>query len=261
MSITRACALMAIHRSYFYYQSKKDDTAIEEAIREAAEFGDGFWKIFKRLRKSGKGWNHKCVYRVYKSMRYNKRNKLRKRLPTRTKNPLVQPDAPNTTWSMDFVSDTLESGRKFRVFNVVDDFSRMAIEQELSMSMPAERVIRILEKTIWINGKPDNIRCDNGPEFISGKFQEWCKANEINILYIQPGCPTQNSYIERFNGSYRRGVLDAYLFKTLEDVRIISEKWRKDYNENRPHDSLGDMSPKEYQNEYEINNVYLQSIL
>lgn len=99
-------------------------------------------------------------------------------------------------------------------------------------------------------GKPRNIRCDNGPEFIAGIFQSWCKANDINLLYIQPGHPTQNSYVERFNGSYRRAVLDAYLFRTLHDVRTITEEWSRDYNENRPHDSLGDMSPREYKTNY-----------
>lgn len=120
---------------------------------------------------------------------------------------------------MDFVSDTLNSGRTFRVLNILDDFNREAVAQEISMSMPSERVIRILERVIWCNGKPDSLRCDNGPEFISHKFQQWCKANQIEIKYTQPGCPTQNSYIERFNGSYRRGVLDAYIFRTLGDVR------------------------------------------
>ena len=118
--------------------------------------------------------------------------------------------------------------------------------QEVSMSMPAERVIKLLEKVIWLNGKPKNIRCDNGPEFISKVFQEWCKGNDINIIYIQPGHPTQNSIIERFNGSYRRAVLDAYIFRTLNDVREQTEAWMIDYNECRPHESLDNMTPMEY---------------
>ena len=246
-----------IHRSYFYYVEKKDDYEVSVAIKEASEFGDGFWKIYSRIRRSGKKWNHKKVYRVYKSMCYNKRSKLKKRLPARVKNPLVTPQRPNHTWSMDFVSDTLESGRKFRVLNILDDFDRSAVAQEISMSMPSERVIRILEKVIWIKGKPDNIRCDNGPEFISNKFQDWCKANDITIRYTQPGCPTQNSFVERFNGSYRRAILDAYIFRNLNDVRELTESWMTDYNENRPHYSLGDMSPNEYRREYEFKNVTL----
>ncbi|MBP5395980.1 MAG: IS3 family transposase [Bacteroidales bacterium] len=246
VSITRACGLMEIHRSYFYYKSRRDDSEVEKAIREASVFEEGFRKIFLRIRRAGHTWNHKKVHRVYKLMHYNKRSRLRKRLPARVKNPLVQPESPNTTWSMDFVSDSLECGRKFRVLNIIDDFNRSAIAQEVAISIPASRLIRTLENVIWISGKPRNIRCDNGPEFISGQFQEWCKANDINLMYTQPGHPTQNSYIERFNGSYRRAVLDAYLFKTLEEVRRITSEWKQDYNENRPHDSLGDMSPSEY---------------
>lgn len=145
---------------------------MEQAIREAAEFGDGFWKIFQSLRRDGKSWNHKKVYRVYKQMHYEKRSKLKKRLHARVKSPLVIPSEPNTTWSIDFVSDRLQSGRTFRVLNVMDDCDRVAVEQEISMSMPAERVIRLLEKVIGLNGKPKNIRCDHGPEFISKMFQE-----------------------------------------------------------------------------------------
>lgn len=261
ISIARACKLMEIYRSYYYYTEKKDDAEVEKAIIDAAKFDDGFWKIYQRLRREGKCWNHKKVYRVYKAMHFNKRSKLRKRLPAREKHSLVRPLNPNVTWSIDFVSDKVECGRQFRVLNILDDFNRCAVAQEISMSMPSERVIKLLEKVIWINGKPENIRCDNGPEFISTKFKEWCKGNRINIMYIQPGKPTQNSYIERFNGSYRRAVLDRYIFRTLEDVRIKTEEWMNDYNENRPHDSLGDMSPNEYRREYELNNNYINLVV
>lgn len=135
VSISRACKLMDIRRSYFYYTEKKDDSEVEQAIREAAEFGDGFWKIFQRLRRDGKPWNHKKVYRVYKQMHYEKRSKLKKRLPARVKSPLVIPSEPNTTWPIDFVSDRLQSGRTFRVLNIIDDCDRVAVGQEISMSM------------------------------------------------------------------------------------------------------------------------------
>ena len=246
VSITRACRLMEIHRSYYYYQEKKDDTEVEEAIRRAAEHGDGFWKIFTRLRRDGKPWNHKKVYRVYKTMHYEKRVRLKKRLPARVKNPLEEPASPNETWSIDFVSDVLECGRKFRVLNVIDDRDRVSIGQEAAMSMPAKRVIRLLEAMIWDEGKPKNIRCDNGPEIISHDFQNWCKANEINILYTQPGYPTQNSSIERFNGSYRRAVLDMYIFRNLSDVKQKTEEWRHYYNEDRPHEALDNKTPAEF---------------
>ena len=180
------------------------------------------------------------------AIHFNKRKPLRKRLPARVKNPLVTPDQENVTWSMDFVTDVLQSNRKFRVLNIIDDSDRVAVAQKVAHSVPATRLIRFMEEIIWEKGKPTNIRCDNGPEFISHEFQDWCDGNGIKILYTQPGCPTQNSYIERFNGSYRRAVLDAYIFRTLDDVREITEKWTDYYNNERPHDSLNNLAPMEY---------------
>ena len=248
VSITRACRLMDIHRSYFYYRRKRNDKEVEDAIKANASYGNGYWKIFHLLRQQGYLWNHKKVYRVYKNMHYEKRRNLKKRLPARVKKALVTPSEPNTTWSIDFVSDALESGRKFRVLNVIDDCGRMAVAQEISMSMTSERVIKLLEKTIWIHGKPKNIRCDNGTEFTSHKFTEWCCANEIDILFTQPGRPTQNSYVERFNGSYRRAVLDAFIFRNINEAREVTEEWRTFYNNQRPHESLNYQTPMSFRN-------------
>ena len=261
ISISRACCLMEIYRSYYYYKKKRDDAEVIAAIRSAAVYGEGFQKIYMRLRKQGKPWNHKKVYRVYKLIHYEKQTHLRKRLPARVKHPLTTPDGPNQTWSLDFVSDRLECNRKFRVLNVLDDFGRRAVAQEVSMSMPAERVVKLLEKTIWIHGKPVSIRCDNGPEFISLRFRQWCEVNAIEIKYTQPGHPTQNSYVERFNGSYRRAVLDAYLFRSIEDVRNITEKWMDDYNNNRPHLALGNLTPNEFLKKFEEKRTKTEFIV
>ena len=234
-------------RAEWYYESTKDDSEVEAAIRQKAEVtNEGFWKIFRLIRKDGHPWNHKKVHRVYETIHFNKRKPLRKRLPARVKNPLVTPEQENITWSMDFVTDVLQSNRKFRVLNVIDDSDRVAVAQKVAHSIPAARLIRFMEEIIWEKGKPTNICCDNGPEFISHEFQDWCDGNGIKILYTQPGCPTQNSYIERFNGSYRRAVLDAYIFRTLDDVREITEKWTDYYNNERPHDSLNNLAPMEY---------------
>lgn len=146
---------MDIYRSYFYYRSKKNDLPIEEAIRAAAEFGDGFDKIFQRIRRAGYNWNHKRVYRVYRKMHFNKRVRLNRRLPVRVKNPLEEPKQPNTTWSLDFVSDKTESGRTFRVLNIIDDCNREAVAQEAYMSMPAERVILYLKRSFSAKGNPN----------------------------------------------------------------------------------------------------------
>ena len=202
-------------------------------------------------------WNHKKVYRVYIKLRLNKRVRLKKRLPKREKQPLEAPKMPCETWSMDFVSDKLENGRTFRVLNVLDDCTREAVAMEISMSMPASRVIKILEKVIWVNGKPKRIRTDNGPEFISKELEQWCLANSIEHIFTQPGCPTQNSYVERFNGSYRRAVLDAYIFHTLDDARELTQAYRTDYNEDRPHESLGNLTPYEYKQRILDDGVFL----
>jgi putative transposase len=140
----------------------------------------------------------------------------------------------------------LTNGRRFRVLNIIDDYNREIIAMEVGTSMPSERVLSILEKVIWCVGKPESIRVDNGPEFIADVFKSWCNGNGIKIKYIQPGKPTQNSFVERFNGSYRRGILDAYLFDNLNQVRELTEIWMNDYNKSRPHESLGDISPKAY---------------
>ena len=254
VSISRACKLMDIHRSYFYYESVKDDSEVEEAIRQAGKYGEVFWKIYEILRSWGKPWNHKKVYRVYKNIHFEKRAKIKKRLPARVKNPLEAPIGHNITWSVDFVTDMLECGRKFRVFNIIDDSDRVAVAQEISMSFPAKRVISTLEKVMWIYGKPKNIRCDNGPEFISKGFQHWCEGNEINILYTEPGCPFQNGYIERYNGTYRQCILDAYIFRTIGEVREKTEEWMEYYNNERPHESLENLPPMKYRTLKEMNN-------
>lgn len=242
---------MQLHKSRYYYVSRKesDDQEVMEAIRSASGFGDGFWNIYHRLRKEHK-WNHKRVYRVYRMMHYNKRSKLRRRLPSRVRQPLQRPQGPGQSWSIDFVSDALICGRRFRVLNVIDDFNREAVAMSAAMSITSSRLIRMLEMAIWEYGKPAKIRSDNGPEFISMEFAKWCEANEIEHQFTQPGCPTQNAYIERFNGSYRRGVLDAYMFRNLTEVREITESWRNDYNCNRPHTALGNKTPQEIKEEY-----------
>ena len=146
------------------------------------------------------------------------------------------------------MSDSLADGRRYRLFNVIDDFNRESLAIEVDTSLPSLRVIRVLERLIALRGKPANIRCDNGPEFISHKLEQWCneKDRQITLQFIQPGKPMQNAYIERKNGSIRRELLDAYLFYNLAEVRSMSQEWRIDYNTERPHKSLGYLSPLKF---------------
>lgn len=144
------------------------------------------------------------------------------------------------------MSDCLVDGRKFRVLNIIDDYNRESLALEIDTSLPALRVIRVLERLPQSRGKPAVIRIDNGPEFISDRPAQWCKATDVKLLFIQPGKPVQNAFIERNNGSLRKELLDAYLFFSLEEIRIMAEEWRQDYNCQRPHQSLGFVPLAEY---------------
>jgi len=232
----------------WYYQSKKDDSEVIAKLNELADSHPtrGFDEYFGRIRQQGFKWNRKRVLRIYRSMNLGLRRKRKKRLPTRVKQPLVTSSQLNETWSMDFMSDALGDGRRIRTFNVIDDHNREALAIESGISFPAPRVIRVLSQLEEEIGLPKIIRVDNGPEFISHCFRNWCDQKKITIQYIQPGKPMQNGFIERFNRFFREDVLDPYWFEDLEQLRIIAEKWRHDYNYFHPHSSLGKLSPCQF---------------
>jgi putative transposase len=207
---------------------------------------EGQDKFYSRIRNAGIIWNHKRIERVYKLMGLNKRKRSRKRLPIRVKAPLIIPMQANDTWSMDFMHDTLMNGRKFRVLNIIDDYNREALRIEPYFSIGSNLVIKILERLVLEQGNPKAIRVDNGPEFISSALSEWCMEKGIKLIYIQPGKPMQNGYIERFNRSYREDVLDANLFESIAQARLLSDEFMEDYNLHRPHESLGNLSPVNY---------------
>lgn len=232
----------------YYYKSQKDDTEVIEALQDLAFKHPtyGFRKLFAYIRRSGKQWNHKRIYRVYKLLKLNRRRKGKRRLLARVKQPLVKQELINQSWSMDFMSDSIVGGRRFRTFNLIDDCTREVLAIEIDTSLSSKRIIRTLERVILDRGKPNIIRTDNGPEFTSKDLELWARDNEIQIQFIQPGRPMQNGYIERFNRIYRESILDAYLFFDLDQVRMLTDEWIDEYNNRRPHESLGNLTPNEW---------------
>ena len=231
----------------YYYKSQKDDSEVIEVLQDLAFKHPtyGFRKLYAYIRRSGKQWNHKRIYRVYKLLKLNRKRKGKRRLPSRVKQPLVKQEHINQSWSMDFMSDSMVGGRRFRTFNLIDDCTREVLAIEIDTSLSSKRIIRTLERVILDRGKPNIIRTDNGPEFTSKDLELWARDHEIQIQFIQPGRPMQNGYIERFNRIYRESILDAYLFFELDQVRTLTEEWMDEYNLRRPHESLGNLTPNE----------------
>ncbi len=249
MSERQACRTVQVSRCAYRYQSKRTtDEPISWELRQLAESQPrwGCAKMTDYLRNQGHIWNHKRIRRVYRAMALHLKRKSKKRLPARAAQTLVVPVQTNQTWSLDFMSDALSNGRAFRTLNVIDDFNREALWIEVDTSLPAERVVRVLEQLLDWRGKPTQIRMDNGPELISRRLESWAQEKHIDLLHIQPGKPAQNAYIERFNRTYREDVLDAYLFEDLEEVRTITEHWLQDYNTIRPHEALQGVSPRQF---------------
>lgn len=247
-SIAHACATFGVSQTCYRYQAKaSEENAViaDWLVRLTSAYRDwGFGLCFLHLRNvKGFGWNYKRVYRIYRQLELNLRIKPRKRLVREVPEPLAVPEKPNLTWSMDFMHDQLVDGRSFRMLNVLDDFNREGLAMDVDISLPATRVIRSLDQIIEWRGKPDSIRCDNGPEYISGAVQAWAEHHGIALLYIQPGNPQQNAYIERYNRTVRYAWLAGNLFQTIEQVQEVATRWLWTYNNERPNIALGGITP------------------
>lgn len=248
-STSRACKICGLSQSAYYYQPKKtDDDVIKKELLKLAEkhIRRGFDMMFKMLRRKGFAWNHKRVYRVYCELQLNLRIKPKKRIPSREKKSLLQPLYQNMCWSIDFMSDALTDGCRFRTFNVIDDYNRECLGIKAATSLPSCRVTSILDRIALMRGYPLEIRVDNGPEFISKTFKQWAEGHGIYLHHIEPGKPAQNGYIERFNRTYREEILDLHLFDSIQEVQAITNEWMNDYNHNWLHQSLNDQSPIEF---------------
>lgn len=248
LSIRRACADFQVSETCYRYErqlSAENEQIADWLVRlthNQRNWGFGLCFLYMRNVK-GFGWNHKRVYRIYRELELNLRIKPKKRLVRDKPEPLTIPETTNQVWSMDFMHDALGDGRPFRLFNVLDDFNREGLAIEVDLSLPSARVIRALEQIIEWRGRPKVIRCDNGPEYVSGALLQWAARQQIRIEYIQPGKPQQNAYVERFNRTVRYDWLSQYLFDSIEQVQQEATRWLWTYNNERPNMALGGITP------------------
>jgi putative transposase len=241
--------LLKLSSSVLYYRAKikPEDGPIQDMLSALAEAHRrwGFWKMYDYIRtQTTHLWNHKRVYRIYLAMCLNFRRKCKKRLPVREKETLTLPISANIVWSMDFMHDRLVTDRAFRTLNILDDYNREVLQICIDTSINAERVKRELTQLFAYRGKPAAIRMDNGPELAA--IALWLQEQGIDPLYIQPGKPNQNAYIERFNRTFREDVLSQYLFTSLSQVRLFTSRFIREYNNIRPHDNLKGLTPRSF---------------
>jgi len=223
------------------------DIVVKEAIKGVIGTSRlGRKKVIVKVQKKYPQMGASKIRRVYEKEGFSLYRRMKQKRIDNPANPIEIPHGPNVEWAMDFMSDSLASGKKFRTLNIIDHYNRKCLEIGINFSMPSRKVIEILERTIAEHGKPLGIRTDNGPEFTSCVFQKWLDKNDIEWIRIQKGKPQQNAIVERFNRTYREDILDANLFFSLDHVFEVTKPWKEDYNEERPHESLNYLSPNEY---------------
>jgi putative transposase len=243
----RVCGLMGMAVSSYRYETKRTDeplrTQLVELAREKPRFG--YRRLHVLLQRSGERVNHKRLHRIYCEAGLRIRRKKRKHC-VREGKPLVMRTSANQEWALDFAHDAVACGRAIRVLSVVDAYTRECLALEVDTSFASRRVTRVLEQIVSERGQPQAIRCDNGPELTSRHFLAWCIERQIELLHIQPGKPTQNARVESFHGRLREECLSVSWFQNLFDARRKIAAWQKEYNEERPHSSLGYKTPNEF---------------
>lgn len=245
----RACGLARMNRSSFTYSSqRRSDAATRARLRELAGQRPryGYRRLHVLMTREGHVLNHKRLYRIYREEGLAVRRRRRKRIAASARRPMAVPTRTTQRWSMDFTSDTLADSRPFRTFNVVDDFSRECLAIEVDTSLPGVRVVRVLERIAGERGLPESVVIDNGPEFTGKVLDAWAYRRGVQLSFIRPGKPVENAFIESFNGKFRDECLNEHWFTGLNDARFTIEAWRRDYNQVRPHSSLGGLTPVEF---------------
>ena len=247
VSIRRACAAIMLDRSTYHYKSRRpDQAALEKRIKEICEtrVRYGYRRIHTLLQREGWTVNHKRVRRIYNELGLQLRNKTpKRRVKAKLREDRRPAEHPHETWAMDFVHDNLATGHKLRILTVIDTYTRFVPIIDPRLSYKGQDVVQTLEAACRKHGYPKSIRVDNGPEFISKDLDLWAYQNDVTLDFSRPGKPTDNAFIESFNGSLRAECLNTHWFMNLADACQKLEAWRKDYNEVRPHSSLGNKSP------------------
>ena len=247
--ITRACGLVGISRSLYAYRSRRPACStlrVRMCDLAAEKRRYGYRRIHVLLRREGWYINRKRTYRLYREEGLAVKRRKRKRIGLVERKPLPKPTSVNQSWSMDFVADTLCDGRKIRCLTIVDDCSRESPAIEVDTSIPGRRVVAVLERLADLRGLPLSITVDHGPEFESQVLDEWAYRHRVRLNFIRPGKPVENAYIESFNGRFRDECLNEHWFVTLAHARQVIENWRIEYNTERPHSSLGNLTPEQF---------------
>jgi putative transposase len=249
LSTVRACRLIEISRSTFYYNAMlPNDAPLRKALKDVAAKRRrwGYRRLMVILQREGFFDNHKRIYRIYREERLQVPRRRRRRRAKGRVEKINVPEKPRQRWSMDFVHDGTARGQRLRMLNIVDDFARECVAIEVDISISGERVTRVLNKVIEQFGKPASLLMDNGPEFTGKALDQWAYKQKISLRFIEPGKPMQNGYIESFNGKFRDECLNEHWFFDVFDARRIIEEWREDYNKERPHSSLGYLTPEAF---------------
>lgn len=255
MGVTRACGLVGISRSLLAYQPRRNEPqGLRERIGEiaAAKRRYGYRRVHVLLRREGWKINHKRTHRLYREAGLQVRKRARKRIVHGERTPLQPPRHPNESWSMDFVSDSLASGRRIRCLTLVDNFTKESLAIVADTSIIGLRVARELDRVIAARGAPESISVDNGPEFAGRVLDEWAYSKGVRLRFIRPGKPVENAYVESFNGKFRDECLNEHWFASLAEARVLIEAWRREYNLERPHSSIGNATPAEFANAWRV---------
>lgn len=266
VSINKACKIIDFEKSSYYYNSKSkpSDEKVKERMKELADkyrrYGSP--RIHVLLKRENLVVNHKRTERIYQELKLSLKVRKKKKRASFTRLELDQATRPNQRWSMDFVHDKLWNGRRFRMLNIIDQFTKECLAIEVDTSLNGQRVARVLDRIAAERGLPESIKVDNGPEFTAIVMDHWAFKRKVQLDFIRPGKPVENAFIESFNDKFRDECLNLNYFTSLSEAKDVIENWRLEYNDFRPHSSLNDLTPNEFaKNWYNFNkSLYFKAV-